>query len=209
MTRRDNPNDLTSELRDRHRRMHELERAPSLGHSSVSRGLLRVLTSAGEPLAGAGHADGKSGLLLRLGGEWVTVQEHVAATAATLDARIDTVVDYADSLYLSVTWAQSTADGAAAAASAAQGTADTAKATADTAKATADTGKATADAAKAATDNHSPRIATLEDSMTATESKVGIHRTKINEVIDSLESLEAYVRSQHPAKAPANPIAKL
>lgn len=63
-----------------------LERQTPLANSSITRGRVRVRTPGGEVLAALGHMNGKSGLLVPRGGEWVTVQEYVAAERAELEA---------------------------------------------------------------------------------------------------------------------------
>ena len=164
----DNPDDIRQSLDDILRRLHDVERQSPLGRSSVSRGVLKVLTPEGGELAGAGHVGGKSGLILKLGDSWVTVQEHVAAEVAAgvapVESRVDAVEGRLSSAESRLTSVEGVADSAQSAANAAQSTADTAVSKANTAQ-------GTADSAKAATDNHGPRIATLEGDIVGKASQ--------------------------------------
>lgn len=72
----------------------------------------------------------------------------------------------------------------------------TAQNRADAAHSLATTANGTANAAKTATDNHGPRITSLE----TTRATI----TKVNQVIDKLNALEDQVQSFHPTK-PYNP----
>lgn len=73
----------------------------------------------------------------------------------------------------------------------------------------------TANAAKALADNHAPRIASLEGEQGSTGSalstltgRVNALVNKVNQVIDNLNALDAYVESQHPTKVSVPPIVK-
>lgn len=94
-----NPFDWRAKIAELQRQIDDLATSAGLGHSSVSRGVLRVLTPEGDELAGAGHAGGKSGLLLKQGSGWVTVQEHVAAERAEIDAYARHTRDIADAAW--------------------------------------------------------------------------------------------------------------
>ena len=62
-----------------------------LGQSSIDPGggVLEVRDATGGAVAGLGHGGGKSGLLIREGGSWLTMQEHVASVGAALGDRLD------------------------------------------------------------------------------------------------------------------------
>lgn len=69
-----------------------------LGYSSISpgEGLLEIRDAAGAAIAGMGHEAGKSGFLVRRGGAWVTLQEHVDAEVAAGTAGVaDRLDDHA------------------------------------------------------------------------------------------------------------------
>lgn len=175
----DSLHDPYKEIRNLVARIRALETAAPLNHSSISRGATRILTAAGDPLAAIGHIDGKSGLLMRVGNEWRTAEEHidarVAAGTAQPNARIRDLEGRVATAEGNITKAQSTATSAASAASAAQGTAGTALSTAN--------GK-------------------------ASQSSVTALTAKLNEVIDKLNTLEEQVRGFHPTKPVYPPITK-
>lgn len=85
--KRDNLANPRSENSEWLRRTRDARRAATAENSSISRGRTRVLNAAGDPVAALGHINGKSGLLLVVGGQWRTVQEHI-------DARITSAAEW-------------------------------------------------------------------------------------------------------------------
>lgn len=110
-------------------RLHALETGTPLANASISRGRARVLAS-GSAVAAIGHIDGKSGLLLRRGGAWVTTEEFIAFETAI-------VAQAAAAAHSAASAAHAAANAAHGAANAAQGTANAALSTASTALSTA------------------------------------------------------------------------
>lgn len=102
MSNRDNPANRSQEIRELYRRLRDLETATPLSNASISSGGIRVLTPGGEggstggdEVVLIGHAQGKSGFLVKDGGQWVTVKEYadgkIAASHEYPNARLDAI----------------------------------------------------------------------------------------------------------------------
>lgn len=80
--RLDSPSNQSAAISDLVRRVRQLETGTPQESASIQYGLTKVVNAAGTTLAGAGHSNGRSGLLIPSGGELVTVQEYVAQQIA-------------------------------------------------------------------------------------------------------------------------------
>lgn len=176
--------DPWAEIRRVVTRIRHLETANPLENASISTGRIRVLTPGGDGESSSeeaiiGHAYGKKGVLVKDGGQWMTTKEYA-------DGKIAASHEYPNARITSLeSFANAygpTVNTHGTRLTAVEGVASTANTKAGNAQTTANTALSTANG-KAS-------------------------QSKLNEVIDAINDLEAYVRSQHPGKISVPPIVK-
>ncbi|MGC5078453.1 hypothetical protein [Agrococcus sp. DT81.2] len=174
----DNLADPMQEIRDLKRRIYDLETSNGLANSSISAGTLEVVDGSGNPIAGIGVSGGKSGLLIRSGGSWVTVQEDVDTKLAGTEERlayasnrIDDVTGRVGRLEPRMAATEGVANAAKSATDNLWPRMSSVEGVASSAQSDATSALAVGWAAKNAVDNHAPRIAALEGSGGPTASE--------------------------------------
>lgn len=169
---------------------HDRVRAQSrqLGYSSISpgEGLLEIRDAAGSAIAGMGHEAGKSGFLVRRGGAWVTVQEHIAAEIAAgtaeLGSRMSSAEGRLDSHAARLGSAEGRLDSHAGRLGSAEGRVGTLEGRADS-------HAARIGAAEGRLNDHASRLGAVENVNSS-------QTTKINQTIDYAAGINANLKAQ-------------